>query len=262
MDSGGQPHSSFAKLGATVLVHGRDSRRIDAVLGEVAKVTGRRDVKGYRADFTDLAEVRKFAEDVITDNERLDLLINNAGIGAGNVKANSARREVSADGFELRFAVNYLAPFLLTRLLVPLLRQSAPSRIINVASIGQIPIDFGDVMLERRYESYDAYRQSKLGQIMDTIELATQLKESGITVNCLHPASLMNTKMVREWVGRPMSTVQDGVDALMHMATSPEFDQVTGTYYDQKTRARANAQAYDPDARARLKKLSVKITGL
>lgn len=252
----------LSRLGATVLVHGRNRERIDSTIARIRGETGNGRVRGYLADLSELAQVRRLAEEVKADSERLDMLINNAGIGAGNVQANAATRELSADGHELRFAVNYLAPFLLTRLLLPLIARSVPARIINVTSVGQVPIDFGDVMLSRHYEPFDAYRQAKLAQIMDTFDLAAELDGSGVTVNCLHPASLMNTKMVLEWFGRTTSTVADGVDALMQMATSPAFDGRTGQYYDQKRSARANPQAYDPAARAELKKLSLRLTGL
>ena len=140
-------------------------------------------------------------------NDRLDILINNAGIGtAGGV------REVSADGFELRFAVNYLAGFLLTRLLLPLLRASAPARIVNVSSAGQSPIDFADVMLTRGYSGTRAYCQSKLAQVMHTIDLAAELAGSGVAATCLHPATYMNTTMVRRAGITPVSTVEEGAE--------------------------------------------------
>ena len=218
----------LAALGATVLLHGRSRQRIEESRSEIVAATGNRNIRGYLADFSELAQVRRLAEEVRRANPRLEMLVNNAGIGAGNLK--EARREVSADGVELRFAVNYLAPFLLTRLLLPLLKDSAPARVINVASVGQHPLDFGNLMLEKHYDPVNAYRQSKLAQIMFTIDLAAELEGTGVTVTCRHPASLMDTKMVLEWFGHTMSRVRDGVDALMNMATSPEFDSISGAY--------------------------------
>jgi NAD(P)-dependent dehydrogenase (short-subunit alcohol dehydrogenase family) len=147
-------------------------------------------------------------------------------------------------------------------MLLPLIRKSAPARIINVSSVGQVPIDFDDLQMERHYDPFDAYRRSKLAQIMDTIDLAAELAGSGVTVNCLHPASLMNTKMVLEWFGHTMSTIEDGVSSLMNMATSPEFDEITGAYFDQTNRSRPNQQAGDAAARKRLNELSLALTGL
>src|SRR6266567_1408295 len=117
-------------------------------------------------------------------------------------------------------------------------------------------------MLERHYVPLDAYRQSKLALVMFTFDLAEELKGEQVTVNCLHPASLMNTKMVYESFGYTLSTVEDGVKALMHLATSPTLDNVTGQYFDQQRVARAHAQAYDPAARRQLRQLSEQLTGL
>lgn len=178
-----------------------------------------------------------------------------------------AGREESVDGRELRFAVNYLAPFLLTNLLLPLLRRLAPARIVNVASVGQAPIDFGDVMLERRYDGAQAYCQSKLALVMFSFELAQRLRAEGedgetLTVNALHPASLMNTKMVYESFGYTLSTIEDGVEATLRLAISPELEGVTVRYFDRLREARADDQAYDAAARRRLWNLSEELVGL
>jgi NAD(P)-dependent dehydrogenase (short-subunit alcohol dehydrogenase family) len=255
---GKQTALALAQQGTTVLLHGRDQQRLETTRQEIQEATGNTRVETYLADFSSLSEVRRLAETVQTRHPRLDMLINNAGIGGGEHRG----RELSRDGYELRFAVNYLAPFLLAHLLLPCLRDTPPSRIINVGSVGQVPIDFSDVMLERHYVPLDAYRQSKLALVMFTFDLAEELKGEQITVNCLHPASLMNTKMVYESFGYTLSTVEDGVKALMYLATSPALDNVTGQYFDQQRIARANAQAYDPDARRQLRLLSEQLTGL
>ncbi|MGH8719024.1 MAG: SDR family NAD(P)-dependent oxidoreductase [Burkholderiales bacterium] len=248
------------RRGAIVLMHGRNREKGEATLKEIQAATSNSKLEYYDADFSSLAAVRRLAEEVRARRDRLDILINNAGIGAG--PRTGARREQSADGHELRFAVNYLAPFLLTHLLLPLLRKSAPARIVNVASIGQQSIEFADVMLEKAYDGWRAYRQSKLAQVMFTLDLAEELKGSGVTVNSLHPASLMNTKMVYEGWGSTMSTVEQGAEAVEYLATSPDLDGVTGEYFDGKKRARANAQAYDAAARRELWRLSARLTGL
>jgi NAD(P)-dependent dehydrogenase (short-subunit alcohol dehydrogenase family) len=251
----------LAARGATVLLHGRSEERLEESLRKIREATGDDHARGYCADFASLAEVRRLAGEVARDHGRLDLLVNNAGIGGGRP---GARREESADGHELRFAVNYLAPFLLTDLLLPLLRASAPARIVNVASAGQAPIDFEDVMLEHGYDGMRAYSQSKLAQIMFTFDLAERLGEEGpdVTVNALHPASLMNTKMVYESFGYTTSTIETGVEATLRLAVSPELAGVSGRYFDGLREARANEQAYDRGARRRLRRLSEELTGL
>jgi NAD(P)-dependent dehydrogenase (short-subunit alcohol dehydrogenase family) len=249
----------LAARGGTVLLHGRDQARGDATLREIRRATGSDRLRFYYADFSSLAQVRRLAGNIQADHDRLDLLINNAGIGG------AGRRQESHDGYELRFAVNYLAPFLLTHLLLPLLQRSAPARIVNVASVGQAPIDFDDLMLQRHYDPLRAYRQSKLALIMFTFDLAGRLQatgESGVTVNALHPASLMPTKMVREMFGHSMSTLEEGTEATLRLAISPELDDVTGRYFDQQRESRAHGQVYDPEARRRLWEISERLCGL
>jgi NAD(P)-dependent dehydrogenase (short-subunit alcohol dehydrogenase family) len=249
----------LAARGATVLLHGRDVARLEQTLSEIARATGSTALRSYRADFSSLEEVRRLAGEIDEEHDRLHLLVNNAGIGSGG---DGARKE-SADGYELRFAVNYLAPFLLTSLLLPLLRRSEPARIVNVASIGQAPIDFGDVMLERNYEGMRAYSQSKLALVMFTFDLAERLSGDGeVTVNALHPASLMNTKMVYESFGYTMSTIEDGVEATLRVAIDPELDGVSGRYFERLQESEAHEQAYDEVARRRLRRLSAERAGL
>jgi NAD(P)-dependent dehydrogenase (short-subunit alcohol dehydrogenase family) len=249
----------LARRGATVLLHGRDQERLEETRREIEQATGSDRLRGYRADLSSLQQVRRLGREVAEQQARLDILVNNAGI------AGEGPRELSADGHELRFAVNYLAPFLLTQLLLPLLRRSAPARVVNVSSVGQAPIDFDDVMLERGYDGLRAYRQSKLAQVMFTFELAERLRaagEPGVTVNALHPATLMDTKMALQTFGYAMSTIQDGVEATLRLAVAPELDGVSGRYFDRLREARANAQAYDRAARRRLWSLSMALAGL
>jgi len=250
----------LASQHATVLLHGHNHERGEKTLDQIRAITKDKKLRYYNADFASLEEVRKLAQEILSDNDRLDILINNAGIGGG--PKGKSKRELSKDGYELRFAVNYLAPFLLTYNLLPLLKGSVPSRIINVSSIGQAPIDFNDVMMEKNYDSFRAYRQSKLAQIMFTIELAEELNGTGVIVNSLHPASLMNTKMVYEFFGSTMTTVEEGAEAVEYVATSDETAGVTGQYFDQKNASKANAQAYDAQARRKLMELSKKLVGL
>lgn len=248
--------ADLARAGATLLVHGRDPDRIVATVGEVRAQRPDVQVRSYRADFASLAGVRALAEEVTAAEPRLDVLVNNAGVGA-HVPGGGVRQE-SEDGYELRFAVNYLAGYALTRLLLPLLRASAPSRVVNVASIGQQAIDFGDVMLTSGYDGMRAYRQSKLAQILFTFDLATELDGSGVTVASLHPATFMPTKIV----DTPISTVAQGVEATMRLITAPAAEIGSGRFFNGLQEARADDQAYDETARRQLHDLSEKLTGL
>ncbi len=247
----------LAADGARVIVHGRNRERGEAVVADIVKGGGA--ATFLRADLASLAEVRALAEAVEVETDRLDGVVNNAGIGTG--KAGEAR-ETSADRYELRFAVNYLAGFLLTRLLLPLIERSAPSRIVNVASAGQQRIDFSDVMLTRGYSGARAYCQSKLAQILFTIDLAEELKGRRLTVNALHPASYMATTMVRLSGVTPMSTVEEGGEAILALAASPMLEGVSGRYFSGQREARADPQAYDADARRQLRALSFELVGI
>jgi NAD(P)-dependent dehydrogenase (short-subunit alcohol dehydrogenase family) len=250
----------LARAGATVLVHGRDEARGDATLREIRDETGSDRTRWYRADLASLEEVRALAERLYTEHERLDVLVNNAGIGT--VEAGDAQRLESRDGYELRFAVNYLAPFLLTRLLLPTLVDSTPSRIVNVSSAGQAPIDFDDVMLEHGYDGVRAYCQSKLALVMLTLDLADELAGSGVTANCLHPGTYMPTKMVIGAGISPLDSLESGVRATTRLVADAELDGVSGRYFDRLREARALPQAYDPEARRRLRELSEQLAGL
>ena len=243
----------LAALGACVLVHGRNPQKLERVLSGVSS-GGESGPHGYLADLSSLEETRRLARDITAEHERLDVLVNNAGVV-------SLDRQLSRDGIELGFAVNYLSHFLLTLELLPLI-EAGGGRVVNVASIGQHAIDFDDVMLERDYSASRSYSQSKLAQIMFTIELAERLgPEAAATVNALHPATLMDTKMVRGFGGRVLSTVAEGTEATVRLAAGDELDGVTGRYFDGLEEATADPQAYDADARRRLWELSEELTG-
>ena len=244
----------LAAKGTTVLLHGRSPERLEATLEELRGQTSSQKVGSYLADLSSLAAVRDLADRILSEYDRLDVLVNNAGIIV-------QERKESEDGYELTFAVNYLSHFLLTSLLLPLLKDSAPARVVNVASAGQSPLDFDDPMLERGYDAMRAYSTSKLAQIMFTFELAERLSDTGVSVNALHPASLMDTKMVQETFGYTMSTVEEGTEAVVRLAVSQEVEGVTGRYFDGTREARANGQAYDKEARQRLWELSEELCG-
>lgn len=249
--------AELAAAGARVLLHGRSDEKLKTVRDEIARATGNDRLETYRADFASLDEVRGLADAVTERHDRLDVLLSNAGLGKGR----ESRRETSKDGHELRFQINYLAPFLLQKRLLPLLRNAPPARIVNVASIGQAEIDFDDPMLERGYDGMRAYCQSKLALIMASIELAGAVDAAEVTVNALHPGTLLDTKMVREGWGMPMGPVETGIEAEVYLATSLDLEGVTGEYFDRKEKSQARDQAYDPEARRRLWQMSERWVG-
>jgi NAD(P)-dependent dehydrogenase (short-subunit alcohol dehydrogenase family) len=238
----------LAGEGATVLAHARSEERGREALAELLDGPG--DVRLVVGDLASLSAVRALADQV---PDRLDVLVNNAGIGFAGERAESE------DGYELRFAVNYLAGFLLASLLRDRLAASAPARIVNVASAGQMAIDFDDVMLERDYDGGRAYYQSKLAQIMHAFDLADELRDAGVTATALHPASYMPTKMVTDAGVTPASTVQDGLEATWRLVADPSVEGVSGAYFNGTREVRADAQAYDLDARRRLRELSERL---
>lgn len=245
----------LAESGFRVLIHGRDRERGKNVADEVRAAGG--DAEFMAADFASLVNVRDLSERVMSEAPSLDLLINNAGIGTGT---RTDRRATSVEGHELRLAVNYLAGFLLTDLLFPALSRSGAARIIHVASAAQYPLDFTNLMLTRAYSGMRAYAQSKLAQVMFTFDLAQQLAGTSITVNCLHPASFMDTRMVRETGARPTATVEEGTRAVLSLALSPQ--KQSGVYFNGTQPARAHEQAYEEAARSRLRMASRELTGL
>jgi NAD(P)-dependent dehydrogenase (short-subunit alcohol dehydrogenase family) len=248
--------TELAHEGATVLLHGRDEGRLEEARAAITERKQEASLGMYRADLSSLEEVRKLADGILSEQERLDVLVNNAGVALPG-----RQRQLSRDGHELTFAVNHLSHFLLTMRLLPLLERSGPARIVNVSSVGQRPIDFDDVMLEHGYDGIRAYCQSKLAQIMFTFELADRIGSS-VTVNALHPATVMDTKMVRNSFGTVMSTVEEGRDATLRLASSSDVEGVTGRYFDGLRESTADGQAYDADARRRLWELSEKLCGL
>lgn len=239
---------------ARLLLHGRDDARGEQTIAEIRRTNPRADLSFYRADLASLAEVRGLADRIGAEHDHLDAVLSNAGIGTA--EPGGGRRLTSADGHELRFAVNYLAGYLLIRRLLDTLRASAPARIVQVASAGQAPIDFDDVMLERRYNGVQAYCQSKLAQVMLTLDLAQELAGTGVTATCLHPGTFLPTKMVRAAGVEPATPLEHGVRATVRLLTDPALDGVTGQYFDGERLAAPHPQALDPAARARLRELS------
>ncbi|MGW6316398.1 SDR family NAD(P)-dependent oxidoreductase [Streptomyces sp. NPDC055099] len=248
----------LAARGQTVLLHGRDRARLDAVAAEVRTAAPDAAVRTYLADLADLDQVHALAARIRAAEPRLDGLVNNAVVGGG---PDPHVRQFSRQGHELRFAVNHLAPYALARDLLPLLSESTPARVVNVASIGQEAIDFDDVMLEQSYEGLSAYCKSKLALIMATFELAAELDGTGVTVNALHPAHLMDTSGVRAYGLTPVTTVEEGVRPAVRLLIDPDLEKTTGRYFNQFTDAQAHEQAYDTEARKRLMALTQTLCG-
>ena len=251
----------LARAGATVLVHGRTPERAHEAVADIRAASGSTFLRACAGDLASLAQVRSLAGEIVDSEPRLDVLVNNAGIGTVGPAGGDERLE-STDGYELRFAVNYLAPFLLTRLLEPLLVRSAPARIVNVASAGQAPLDFDDVMLEDGYDGGRAYSQSKLAMVTWTFDLAERLAGQGVTATVLHPGTYMPTKMVLAAGVEPLDSLETGVRSTLRLIADPELDGVTGRYFDRLQEAQARPQAYDPDARRKLRELSERLAGL
>lgn len=246
----------LAADGWTVLAHGRDPERLDELRRAAGPAAA---VRPLVADLASLKEAARLAAQTAAATDRLDVLVNNAGVGFGPP---GQARQTSADGHELRIAVNYLAPVLLTRLLLPLLAASALSRVVNVGSIGQVPFDPHDLAFEHGYDGVAAYRRSKLALSAFTFDLADELSAQrvttvpgapGVTVNCLHPASLMPTAMVRESRVAPMSNVAEGVTATLRLITDPTLANVTGEFFNGQRPGRSLPEAYDPAFRASLR---------
>lgn len=202
----------------------------------------------HDADLASLAQVRDYVDRV----PAIDVLVNNAGVGAG---APGDGRETSHDGYELRLAVNFIAPFALTEWLLAAGR--CPPVVVNVASIGQAPVDLDDLMLERSYEGWHAYRRSKLALIAWTFDLAARHPERCAVA--LHPGTLLDTRMVRESQVRPLGKVETGADAIRHAILAALVHRRTGVYFDVKDEARVKDQAYDVAFRTRLRQRAAEL---
>lgn len=242
----------LAAAGTRVIAHGRDAAWLARTREEIRAATGRT-VHTVQADLAELAQVQRMAEEVLHRYPQLHALVNNAGVGFGPP---GGQREISADGIELRFAVNHLASYLLARRLAGLLVASAPARIVQVASAGQQPLDPTDPLTERHYNGVTAYQRAKLAQVMATVELAAELAGTGVCVNAIHPATLMDTAMVREAGFTPRSSVEEGVNAVWWLLTDSALDGVSGRYFEGTRLAQPHPSVHDPAARAWLRRLS------
>lgn len=255
---GKQTALDLAQRGATVLIHCRDLKRGKVVMDEIIRQTANSNIDLFISDFSSLKQVKKLAEEIKSKHDYLDVLINNAGVYM-------KQRILTKDGYEMTFQVNHLAHFLLTNLLLDLIEKSAPARIINVSSMAHSNgIDFNDLQSEKSYSAYGAYALSKLANILFTFKLAADLKNTGVTVNCLHPG-VINTKLLREGFGSMGRDVKFGAKIPVYLASSPGVTALTGKFFSDdgmvsiSNEKRAADIAYNKDIQAKLWDISAKM---
>jgi len=256
----------LAKMGAEVVMTSRDGTRGQAAVEAVHAETGNEKVSLLVADFSSFKSVRKMADEFMAKHNKLHVLVNNAGGILG-------KRMTTLDGYEMTFQVNHLSPFLLTNLLLPVIRQSAPARIVNVSSMGHMMghMDFNDLMAQKNYGEMKAYAQSKLANILFTKQLAKLLEGTGVTVNALHPG-VVHTGFAKDgsfWshffyknFGFLMDTPEKGAGTSMYVAVSPEAANVSGEYFSDSKVKKPSAEAQNMEIAQRLWDISIKLTGL
>ena len=256
----------LARRGATVAIVARDEARGEATLAEVKRAGNGAAPVLFRADFGSLADVRRLAEEASRTLPRLDVLVNNAG-------AIHMERKRTADGHEMTFAVNHLAPFLLTGLLLPKLRASGGARVVNVASEAHrgATLDFDDLMGERGYSGWKAYARSKLANLLFTYELARRLEGSGVTANALHPGVVATgfgrndpgwLRLAVRLLSPFLLDVRRGAATTLHVAAAPELERVTGRYFAKSRETASSPASHDREAQRRLWEASERLTGL
>jgi retinol dehydrogenase 12 len=256
----------LADEGARLILVGRTPERCEETLAEIRRRTGRDDAVMLRADLSSLKEVRRLADEVLASADRVHVLLNNAGVTL-------LRRQLTVDGLEGTFATNHLAYFLLTGLLLPRLRESAPARIVNVASdahrFGRL--DLNDLQNEQRYRALRVYAQSKTANLLFTQELARRIAGSGVSANALHPGGIRSNlgrsegkalEVVRKLVGLFLKSPEEGARTSLYLACSPEVEGVSGRYYAKCRERTPAAHARDPELARRLWERSEALTGL
>jgi NAD(P)-dependent dehydrogenase (short-subunit alcohol dehydrogenase family) len=251
---GKQTALELAEMGARVILHGRSKSKAKQVLQEIEQKTGNGQLDFFIANLSSLHQIRTMGAEIRRKYNKLDVLINNAGVAMNKL-------ELSEDGYEMTFAVNYLAAFALTLLLLDLLTQSESSRIINVSSMVHSSFLNSDNLAEpRHFDGWEAYCQSKLCNILFTYELAEKLRNQGVTVNCLHPG-VIDTKLLRANFSGG-SPVTEGSRKLVFLATAPELEKMTGKYFKDNRQTHPAEIVYDPETRKKLWNLSEKLCGL
>ncbi|SFJ44899.1 short chain dehydrogenase [Amycolatopsis sacchari] len=248
----------LAGRGHHVLLHGRSQDKLDQTKAELQQGNpAAPEPATFRADLSDGEQVTALATAVLATTGRLDVLVNNAGVGGGR----DGKRTVTAAGHELVLAVNFLAPFALTLRLLPLLRTTGQARVVHVASGAQQPVDPRDLMLEKGYSDSRAYGQSKFALIATGFALAARLDPAEVTVNSLHPGTLMPTKMVLSRSRSTVDTLETGIDSVDRLVTDPALRAVSGRYFDRRREAEASPTAYDPRVQQWLWDKALDLTG-
>ena len=245
----------LARKGANVLLHGRSVAKTEATLEEICRKTGSNRLETYIADLSSQEQIRRLSREIHQKHEWLHVLINNAGVFMPD-------RQLTSDGLETTFAVNYLAPFLLTRLLLDLLREGAPSRVINISSEvhRKAVIDWNNLQGEKGYDGYAAYALSKLAVTLFTYELARRFRDVGITANCLHPG-IINTKLLRTcWKDDAAEDVSKGAETPVYLATSADIADVTGKYFSDKRPSRSSPLTYNRKLQQKFWQLGERLT--
>ncbi len=247
-----QTATDLAAMGHKIIVHGRNFQKVEKSLEIIRKKTGKSNTGYVIADLSSLEDVRKMVETVKSEYGRLDVLLNNAGVFKRD-------KELSKDGFEMTFAVNHLAHFLLTNLLLDIIKESK-GRIVTVSSMAHSSdIDFDNLQGEKFYDGYTAYAYSKLCNILFTFRLSDELFGSGVTANCLHPG-VISTKLLHAGWGHGGASPRQGAETSVYLATSPDVSRITGEYFVNKSPANPAAISYDVEIQEKLWDISEKMT--
>jgi NAD(P)-dependent dehydrogenase (short-subunit alcohol dehydrogenase family) len=254
---GKQTALELARRGFHVILHGRSPQRGQASLAEIQAAVPAARLDTLNADLSSLAQVRRLAADVQALTPRLDVLLHNAGVAV-------KERLLTPDGLELSFAVNHLAPFLLTHLLLDLLKASAPARVILVSSSAHTGgrIEFDNLQGERSFDAWQAYCDTKLMNVLFAAELAARLQGSGVTANSLHPGVIATKMLAASFPNAQGASVQDGAQTSVFLTSAPEVETVSGLYFKRSKPADPSPLAQDADLRRRLWQISVQLAGL
>jgi len=252
---GKQTAIDLAEMGARVIIHGRNEDKAKETAQDVIRITGNNNLDFIAADLSSLNQIREMADDLYQRFSKIDVLINNAGVF-------QTTRDLSEDGFEMTFAINHLSYFLLTNLMLDLIKISEYKRIVNVASQAHgHDLDFDNLQGEKYYEGYDAYARSKLCNIMFTYALSKKLQGTGVTANVLHPG-VISTKLLHEGFGMGGAPIESGSKTSVYLASSEEVKNVSGKYFVNRRESSSSQISYNVEVQEQLWELSEKMTAV